>query len=185
MTPAFELDDALQALAATPALLRAWLEALPPSWTERRERPGTWCPREIVAHLIEGERTDWTPRVRRILAEGKARPFDPFDRSGHERDAGRSLGELLDELARLRAANVEAIAGLQLRPEDLDREGLHPRLGGVTLRNLLATQVVHDLDHVSQIARILARANSAAVGPWNHPDYLGVLHRLLPRDREG
>lgn len=181
MQTRFDLSAAQQALAATPELLRVWLARLPLAWLDWRERYHTWNPRDIIAHLIEGEQTDWMVRVRHILAEGAERPFQPFDRSGFER--GADLNQLLEEFARLRTANLEELASLDLHPDDLDRQGVHPDLGTVTLGNLLATWVVHDQDHISQIARILARGHGEHVGPWNHPDYLGILHRLLPRDR--
>jgi len=173
----FDLGDALQLLADTPDVLRAWLGATSPGWHDFHERPGSWSPRQILAHLIHGEETDWLPRVQLILEHGDEVPFTPFDRSGHAADADRPMAELLDEFAERRAHNLEELQGLRLTPTDLDRRGHHPQLGPVTLRNLLAAWTVHDLDHIAQIARVMANRWRAAVGPWDHPDYLGVLHR--------
>jgi len=177
----FDLADALQLLADTPEVLRAWLGATSPGWHDCRERPDSWSPRDVVAHLIHGEKTDWLPRVQSILEHGDELPFAPFDRAGHATDANRPLEDLLDEFAARRAHNLEELQELKLSPADLDRPGRHPELGTVSLRNLLAAWTAHDLDHLAQIARVMATRWRASLGPWDHPDYLGVLHRRLPR----
>ena len=133
----------------------------------------TWSAFVIVGHLIVGERTDWMPRVRIILERGEARPFDPFDRSAESEIQGKSLEQLLDEFARLRRENLAALQALNLQPDDLARRGRHPALGAVTLAELLATWVVHDLTHLHQLSRVMAHQYRDAVGPWNV--YLGVL----------
>jgi hypothetical protein len=169
-----DLQEATALLAQTPAALDALLRALPETWTSRNEGAGTWAPIEIVAHLIHAERTDWMPRVKMILESGEGEAFAPFERDGHVRDMqGKSLEQLLDELARRRSANLAELRALDLRREDLDRRGRHPSLGAVTLSQLLATWVVHDLTHLHQISRVMAHRYRDAVGPWN--GYLGVL----------
>lgn len=173
----FSFDDALPVLRSTPAVLRAWLAELPPSWTHANEGPDTWSPFDIVGHLIHGERTDWMPRVELLLAHGESRPFIPFDRFAQFRDSrGKSLAELLDTFAELRASNVARFQSLRLQPEDLDRRGRHPELGQVTLGQLLATWVAHDLNHLGQIARVMGRQYTETVGPW-----LEYLPMLQPR----
>jgi hypothetical protein len=168
----FELTIAL--LTRTPAALDALLRHLPEAWTFRNEGAGTWSPFDVVGHLIHGERTDWIPRARIILQFGETRTFEPFDRRAQERESqGKSLGQLLDEFARLRSENVDELRVLNLRPQDFDRRGRHPALGVVTLSELLAAWVAHDLTHLHQISRIMAHQYRAAVGPWNA--YLGVL----------
>lgn len=163
----FSLDDAIPLLRRTPAVLRAWLWDLPEVWTAANEGPDTWSPYDIVGHLIHGERTDWIPRTELLLAHGDSRPFTPFDRYAQFRDSrGKSLQQLLDTFAELRAANVARLESLRLGPEDLERRGLHPELGPVNLGQLLATWVVHDLNHLSQIARVMGRQYTDAVGPW-------------------
>lgn len=170
----FLLDEAVALLARTPRLLDAWLRGLPAAWLEANEGAGTWSPRDVLGHLIHGEKTDWLPRLRRILDEGERVPFDPFDRFAQLRDSqGKGCAELLDELAARRAANLAALAGLALSEADLDRRGRHPALGPVTARELLATWVAHDLDHVVQIARVLAHRYRDEVGPWRA--YLRVI----------
>ena len=163
----FDLAAGVAVLERTPAALRALLAGLPPAWTDGTEGPETWSPYVIVGHLIHGERTDWIPRARIVLAQGANRTFTPFDRFAQFRDsAGRSLADLLDELARLRAENLETLAGWRLTERELALEGIHPDFGPVTLRQLLAAWVAHDLAHVAQIARVMAKQYRDAVGPW-------------------
>jgi len=167
------LTDAVAVLERTPVSLRALLEGLPETWVRATEGDGTWSPYDVIGHLIHGERTDWIPRARHILA-GETRPFEPFDRTAQFRESkGRSLAELLTTFAELRQQNVDALLGMNLTGDDLDRRGLHPELGEVTLGQLLATWVVHDLDHVTQVARTMAKVYTEATGPWI--DYLSVL----------
>ena len=171
-----DLQETQAQLARTPATLRAWFTDLQPAWLEADEGPDTFSPRDVLAHLIYGERVDWIPRARIILEQGEARPFEPFDRRGFLDEArGWTMGALLDEFERLRHANLEALTALHLAPADLGRTGLHPGLGRVTLEQLLAAWVVHDLDHVAQIARVMAKRCKAEVGPW--VDYLPLLKR--------
>ena len=161
-------------LTRTPAALNALLRDLPETWTFRNEGENTWSAFDVVAHLIYGERTDWMPRARIILQFGEAGTFEPFDRLGHVRESqGKSLPQLLDEFARLRAESLDQLRALNLRQQDLERRGRHPALGVVTLSQLLATWAAHDLTHLHQISRIMAHQYRQAVGPWSA--YLGVL----------
>jgi len=169
----FNLQEAIAVLGRTAATLDALLRGLPDSWVRSNEGNDTWNAFVIVGHLIVGERTDWMPRVRIILERGEARPFDPFDRSAESEIQGKSLEQLLDEFARLRRENLAALQALNLQPDDLARRGRHPALGAVTLAELLATWVVHDLTHLHQLSRVMAHQYRDAVGPWNV--YLGVL----------
>jgi uncharacterized damage-inducible protein DinB len=170
----FSLDLALPVLRATPEVLRAWLGNLPDGWTRANEGPETWSPYDIVGHLIHGERTDWIPRLELILAQGDSRPFTPFDRFAQFQDSrGKSLSELLDTFAELRRTNVARLESLWLQPSDFQRPGRHPELGPVTLGQLLATWVAHDLNHLGQIARVMGRQYTEAVGPWL--EYLPLL----------
>jgi hypothetical protein len=163
----FVMEEAVAILARTPATLDALLRGLPDGWILANEGGETWSPFDVIGHLIHGERTDWMPRVRIILAHGEARAFDPFDRFAQfTRSEGRTLASLLDELAELRRQNLHELAALRLTDADLDRRGRHPELGVVTLGQLLATWVAHDLDHVVQVSRVLARQYSDEVGPW-------------------
>jgi hypothetical protein len=168
------LPDTIALLSRTPATLDALLRPLPESWTRQNEGGDTWSAFDIVGHLIHGERTDWMPRAKMILEFGETRTFVPFDRLGHVRDSqGKSLGQLLDEFARLRSENLDELRALNLRREDFDRRGRHPALGVVTLSQLLAAWVGHDLSHLHQISRVLAHQYRQAAGPWSV--YLGVL----------
>ena len=163
----FVVDDAVAILSRTPATLDALLRGLPDGWIAADEGADTWSPFDVVGHLIQGERTDWMPRARIILEHGDARAFDKFDRFAQfAASEGRTLDSLLDELATLRHGNLRDLRALQLTDADLDRRGRHPELGIVTLRQLLAAWVAHDLDHVVQISRVLARQYSDEVGPW-------------------
>ncbi len=169
-----ELEHTVALLSRTPGALNALLRDLPETWTLRNEGENTWSAFEVVGHLIHAERTDWMPRARIILQSGESQPFPAFDRGGHAREIqGKTIGQLLDEFARVRSENLAALRALNLRPEDLERRGLHPSLGSVTLSQLLATWATHDLTHLHQISRIMAHQYREAVGPWHR--YLGVL----------
>lgn len=171
----FDLQQTIALLQRTPPVLNSFLRDLPDSWTLRNEGGKSWSPFDIVGHLIHGERTDWMPRARIILQYGESRAFDPFDRLGQERESqGKSLDELLDEFARLRSENVDALQQLNLQPSDFDRRGRHPALGVTTLGQLLSTWAVHDLTHLHQLSRVMAYQYRDEVGPWSA--YLGVLH---------
>jgi DinB superfamily len=154
-------------LSRTPVVLRSLLEDLPECWIRGTEGPDTWSPFDIVGHLIHGERTDWMVRTEVLLAHGESRPFTPFDRVAmFEASRGKNLHQLLDLFAELRAANLLRLESLQLQAEDFERRGRHPELGACTLGQLLATWVAHDLSHIAQIARVMGRQYSEAVGPW-------------------
>lgn len=177
--PTFSLADGLPILRATPGVLRAWLSDLPETWTTANEGPDTWSAFDIVGHLIHGERTDWIPRLELLLAYGESRPFTPFDRFAQFKDSrGKSLRELLDIFAGLRRENIVRLEALHLQPIDFERRGRHPELGSVNLGQLLATWVAHDLNHLGQMARVMARQYTEAVGPWR--EYLPLLG---PRSR--
>ncbi|HYE95340.1 MAG TPA: DinB family protein [Rubricoccaceae bacterium] len=169
-----DLDEALALLERTPAVLDAWLRGLPDAWLTPTEGPDTWSPFDIVGHLLHGERTDWLPRLRRVLDDGDTKPFEPFDRFAQfEESKGKTLPDLLDEFAAARAENLDTVRALGLTAGDFTRPGLHPALGPVTLGHLLATWVVHDLGHIAQIARVMAKRYAADVGPWSA--YLPIL----------
>jgi len=169
------LPDTLALLARTPAALDSLLRHLPDTWTHAREAPDAWNALDIVGHLIHCEHTDWMPRARTILEHGDARPFDPFDRFGHVRMIeGKTLPQLLDEFALVRAAYLDEVRGWSLTEAQLAAFGQHPALGRVTLSQLLATWAVHDMTHLHQLSRVLAHQYREAVGPWSA--YLGVLH---------
>ncbi len=169
-----DLQDTLSLLTRTPGALNALLRELPEIWTSRNEGENTWSAFDVVGHLIHAERTDWMPRVRMVLQFGEAQTFPPFDRWGMARETqGKSLGQLLDEFAHLRSENLEQLRALDLQPADLQRRGQHPAFGVVTLSQLLATWVTHDLTHLHQISRVMAHQYRETVGPWSA--YLGVL----------
>jgi len=172
----FELQKGIVVLERTPNVLRALLDGLPNEWTEPNEGPDTFSARDNVGHLIHGERTDWIPRARIILAQGPNRRFTPFDRFAHTREsAGKSLATLLDEFEELRRENLATLEGWELTDAQLTLEGEHPELGTVTLRQLLACWVAHDLGHLAQIARVMAKQYRGAVGPWRQ--YMPIMER--------
>jgi hypothetical protein len=177
----FELDSAIEALSRTPGTFRALLSGLSESWVRGTEGPDTFSAFDVVGHLIDGEETDWIPRARIILARGDDPRFQPYDRLRHRaRNAGRSLASLLDEFGTLRAANLALLGSWRLTASELDLPGIHPGLGPVTLRQLLAAWVVHDLGHVAQAARVMAKQYGDQVGPW--VPFLPVLtDHLTPR----
>jgi hypothetical protein len=175
----FRMAEAIAVLTRTPATLSALLRGLSETWVHcnegcSKDGKDTWSALDIVGHLIVGERTDWMPRVRILLENGEARPFDPFDRFAQLKESrDKSLEQLLDDFARLRKENLAALQALNLQPEDFTRRGRHPALGVVILSELLATWAVHDLTHVHQVSRVMAHQYRDAVGPWSA--YLGVL----------
>jgi hypothetical protein len=172
----FDVTAGVGVLERTPHTLRAMLAGLPSAWIDATEGPETWSPYVIVGHLLHGERTDWIPRVRCILEQGPDRRFAPFDRVAQFRESeGKSLADLLDELAVLRAESLATLAGWRLTDAQLALEGEHPAFGPVTLRQLLATWVAHDLGHVAQTARVMAKQYREAVGPWRA--YLPIMDR--------
>jgi hypothetical protein len=168
------LPQTIELLARTPAALNAFLRELPDSLTRQNEGGDSWSAYDIVGHLVYAERTDWMPRVKIVLQFGETRTFEKFDRLGQTREnQGKSLGQLLDEFAQVRAENLVQLRALNLQKDDLDRRGRHPSLGIVTLSQLLATWAAHDLTHLHQLSRIMAHQYREAVGPWNL--YLGVM----------
>ena len=175
----YRFDEAIPVLRRTPNALDALLSGLPDSWIAASEGPRTWNPFDVVGHLIHGERTDWIPRIEHILRHGDAVPFPAFDREAmFEASKGKSLSELLATFASLRAGSLARIQELRLGDADLDRRGRHPELGVVTLKQHLATWVAHDLDHLAQIVRVMAKRYTDAVGPWR-----AFLSVLAPRPR--
>jgi len=172
----FELARALEVLERTPATFRAMLGGLAMEWTAPNEGPETFSAFDNLGHLVHGERTDWIPRARIILAQGDDRRFEPYDRfAQYEESKGKTVDELLDEFTTLRARNLATLREWALTDRELALEGEHPALGRVTLEALLATWVVHDLGHLAQTARVLAKQYGDAVGPWR--EYLPVLYR--------
>jgi DinB superfamily len=165
-----------QILERTPSVLNTLLRDLDGSWITGTEGPGTWSPCEVVGHLIHGEQTDWMARVRIILDHGEQRPFEPFDRFAFARRTEyEPLTDLLDQFQDLRDENLRALRALELTEQQLERTGTHPEFGRVTMAQLLATWAVHDLSHIAQIARVMAKQYRAAVGPWSA--YLPILTR--------
>jgi hypothetical protein len=172
----FSLTEAREILERTPATLRAMLAGLSPEWLDADEGSDTWNARDVVAHLADLEETDWMTRTRIILEEGESRPFPPIDRVAFRTKLGaRSLDQLLAIFADRRSANLRELTKLGIGADALARTGTHPTFGRVTLAQLLATWAVHDLTHLAQIVRVLAKRYDVAVGPWK--EFLGVLRR--------
>ena len=163
----FDLREAVQVLEQTPGSVRELLSNLPPPWLSYQEDPNAWSPRTVLIHFIHNERANWIPRARVILSDDDPRQFPPFRQLPENgMQEGRSIGELLKEFARLRDENLAELRGFNLTVSDFDRQALHPVLGRVSLRQLIATWVVHDLNHIHQIAKTLAKRYRDEVGPW-------------------
>jgi hypothetical protein len=168
------LHESLAVLERTPGALQALLHGLPEAWTLATEGEGTWSPYIVIGHLIHCEKADWMPRVRMILEHGRAKAFEPLDREAQFRAGSeRDLAAMLEEFRVLRAANLVELRSMSLGDTDLEREGIHPAFGKVTLRQLLATWTAHDMAHVVQIARTMAKRYREEVGPW--AEYLSVM----------
>lgn len=177
----FNVDHSIDVLRRSPHTLQVLLLDLDDTWIRGTEGPDTFSPFDVVGHLIDGEETDWIPRARIILARGPSLRFEPYDRLRHRgRNVGRSLQSLLDEFGRLRAANLDLLASWGLTEAQLELPGEHPGLGRVSLRQLLAAWVVHDLGHLAQVARVMAKQYRDEIGPW--VPYLPVVtDHLVPR----
>jgi len=171
----FELNKALLILERTPSVFRSLLQDLPPGWIHENEGEHTWSPFDVIGHLIHGEKTDWMVRTAIILGNDPGKTFEPFDRFAQfENSRGKGLEALLAEFDTLRQENLRRLRSLQLSGEDLQREGMHPELGPVTLSQLLAAWVVHDLGHIAQVSRVMAKQYKSEVGPWTQ--YLTILN---------
>lgn len=174
----YQYEQAVAILRRTPATLTALLRELPAAWTTSTEGPDTWSAYDIVGHLLHGEEADWIERTRTILEHGEQRPFDSFNRTGmFEQYRGVSLDELLAAFAQARANNLATLSEWHITPEKLTLKGTHPALGTVTLSQLLATWVVHDLNHIGQVVEVMSRQYAEAVGPWSA--YLAILTRPI------
>lgn len=172
----FDIARSIEILERTPKVLEALLGGISASWLRNNEGENTWSPYEVVGHLIHGECTDWIPRTRIILSEASDKTFEPFDRFAQQAaDDERSVDALIAEFAQLRQDNLEELRGFALDEAALGRKGIHPELGAVDLRQLLSTWVVHDLGHLAQISRVMAKQYEGEVGPWSQ--YLGILKR--------
>ena len=175
MSKQFNLARSLEILERTPMIIENYLSGLSEEWTHQNEGPGTWSPYDIVGHLIHGEKSDWIDRIKIIIYQEGDRTFSPFDRFAQFRDSeGKSLKQLLEEFKVLRADNLNELSALHLSDQMLELEGIHPELGVVTLRQLLATWVAHDLGHIAQISRVMANQYQHEVGPWRA--YLRIIN---------
>jgi hypothetical protein len=170
----FKLDEATNLLQRTPPALRVILAGLPDHWARANYGPDTFSPFDVVGHLIHGEEADWIPRMRMILEHGESVTFPPFDRYAmYEAGKGKSLVDLLDEFERLRDWSLRMLEQAALHADHLKRRGTHPAFGAVTLQQLLATWVTHDLHHIAQLCKALARQYREEVGPWR--EYISIL----------
>jgi hypothetical protein len=163
----YSQEKSLEILGKTPTVLKTLLTGLNDEWIINNEGAETFSPYDVVGHLIHGEKTDWPLRIRRVLDFGTTKPFDSFDRFAmYEESKGKTIDQMLDEFEAVRKQNINWFKSLQLTENDFDKKGMHPRLGEVTLRNLLATWVVHDLTHIAQITRVMAKQYKTEIGPW-------------------
>src|SRR6185295_12436773 len=163
----FTLDKSYEILERTPAVLQSLLTGVSDEWTMNNEGPDTFSPYDVVGHLIHGEKTDWPDRIAIILEDGVSKTFVPYDQFAmFEESKGKTLNQLLAEFEAVRKEKLQWLKSLKLTEEDLNKKGLHPSFGEVTLRQLLSTWVVHDLTHIAQITRVMAKQYKEATGPW-------------------
>jgi hypothetical protein len=163
----FSIDQSIEILQRTPLVLSCLLKGISEEWTMHNEGGETWSPYDVIGHLIHGEKTDWLPRAELILSADREKQFAPFDRFAQFEDSkGKNLAQLLHEFKQLRDANIQRLYALNIGYDDLDKTGIHPAFGKVTLSQLLATWVVHDLDHICQATRVMAKQYQEEVGPW-------------------
>ena len=172
----FSLEKSIEVLERTPKILESYLNHISPEWLHSNEGENTWSPYDIVGHLVYGEKTDWLVRIKVILSKSENKLFEPFDRFAQmNEDSSKSIRELLAEFKTLRQNNLNELNALNITEQDFNRTGMHPEFGEVTLKQLISTWVVHDLGHISQISRVMAKQYKTEVGPWI--DYLGILKR--------
>lgn len=170
----FQLSQAVEILSQTPSTVKSLLGNLSEEWIFASDGENSWRPFDVVGHYIHGEETDWIPRAEIILAQGENPTFEPFDRFAQfEKSKGRTLPELLETFTDLRRKNIETLKSWNLTEEQLNLKGIHPELGEVTLEQLLATWVVHDLTHIRQIVTVMAKQYAENVGVWK--EYLSIL----------
>ena len=170
----YKLTEAIEMLERTPFVVEQMLSGLSENWVINNEGPDTWSPYDVVGHLIHGEKTDWIPRMLIVLSDGGDKKFVPFDRFGQFSESkGKTLQQLITEFKEVRKQSLDTLKSKKLTDADMNKTGIHPAFGTVTLKQLLATWVVHDLAHITQIARVMAKQYSAEVGPWKA--YLSVL----------
>jgi len=170
----YSIERSIEILERTPAVLNSMLSGIGDDWVMNDEGPETFSPYDVIGHLVHGEKTDWTARTKMILEFGDTKTFVPWNRfAQYEESKGKTLQELLDEFMAIRKENMDWFKSLQLTEADLDKKGMHPKLGPVTLRNLLATWVVHDLTHIAQVARVMAKQYKDEMGPW--PEFFRIL----------
>lgn len=163
----YDLNRSYEILDRTPSVLRSILEGVSDEWTMNNEGPETFSPYDVVGHLIHGEKTDWPDRIKMIIEYGTAKTFIPYDRFAmFDESKNKSLDNLLEEFEILRNKNMRWFRSLQLTERDLDKKGIHPKFGEVSLRQLLSTWVIHDLTHISQITRVMAKQYKEEMGPW-------------------
>jgi DinB superfamily len=171
----YTIPQALEILERTPLVCTTLLKGLSDDWVMNNEGPETFSPFDVMGHLIHGEKTDWATRAKMILEFGNTKTFVPWDRfAQYEESKDKSLAELLDEFARVRKENMDWFKSLHLTEDDLNKTGMHPVLGEVTLQNLLSTWVVHDLTHIAQITRVMAKQYTENMGPW--PQFFRILN---------
>lgn len=170
----FELSKAIEILERTPSTLSNLLKDISLDWTHNNIGEDTWSPYDVIGHLIHGEKTDWITRTEIILSNAPSKTFIPFDRFAQfEASKGKSMNQLLSEFGELREANIQKLKSLNLSEEDFDKEGVHPEFGTVTLKQLLSTWVTHDLAHMDQIVKTMAKQYQTEVGPW--ANYISIL----------
>ncbi|MFZ7116130.1 MAG: DinB family protein [Bacteroidota bacterium] len=172
----YKIEDAILILERTPMILSMQLKDLPEKWVHSNEGPDTWSPFDVMGHLLHGESTDWIARLEIIMSDSGDKTFKPFDRFAQfEESKGKSMNKLLEEFSLVRKKNLRILQSKMIDESDLSREGIHPKFGKVTLRNLLSTWVAHDLNHLSQINRVLANQYNKEVGPWS--EYLRIINK--------
>ncbi|MAL59750.1 MAG: hypothetical protein CMC14_06875 [Flavobacteriaceae bacterium] len=176
----YQLDQAIEILERTPKVMKNLLLGLSEDWTHRNEGKDTWSPYDVIGHLVHGEKTDWMPRLEIVLSDSEIQTFTPYDRFAQfEMSKGKSLEELLREFETLRNENLNTLRSKNLSEKDLTRTAIHPSLGTITLKNMLAAWVVHDLGHIAQVSRVLAKQYKDEIGPWTQ--YLTIV-KFTPKE---
>lgn len=171
----FDLNQAISVLEKTPNVLKQLLDNLSQEWTHKNEGVDTWSPYDVIGHLVHGEKTDWMPRLEIVLSDSEEKTFEPYDRFAQfEMSKGKSIGDLLDEFEVLRKQNLRTLKSKFLASKDLTKEGIHPELGPVTLHQMLSAWVVHDLGHIAQVSRVMAKQYKDEIGPWTQ--YLTIVN---------
>lgn len=163
----FTINNSIELLKRTPQTLHSLLYNVDENWSHKNEGGDTWSPFDVIGHLIHCDEYNWILRLEIMFSDSVIKNFEPFDRFAQlQKNKGKNINQLLDEFVKIRLASIEKLIALNITNEQLSKSAIHPELGSVAVSQLISTWVVHDLDHIAQISRVMAKQYKEDVGPW-------------------